>query len=194
MLQVTIRWSGSQMGAGVSVLNFTGAVETSLDPLLEGVDDFVAAFSLHIPQTVGLQVANTVDVISESNGNLIATVSGTAQPARTGAASNGPVAAGVGGRIRWTTGGTRNSRPVIGTTFLVPMATGSFEANGTLTSTAVTAFQDAGNLLLGVANAAGAPLAVWSKPTSEAAANGELWPVTGVVVPDQVSWLTSRRS
>jgi hypothetical protein len=194
MIRVETRWSGGPMGAGLTVMNVGGAAEDAgeLDDALAAVKAFWTALAFLVPSTVTMQVNNVVEVRNEGTGAIIASISGAVQSAVPGSGS-GTYAGGVGARVRWTTGQTRNGRPVTGTTFVVPLVSAALENNGTLSGQTVTAFSTAASTLLGSLNSLTLPLGVWSRPTSQGAGDGLLNPVTGVVVPDQVAWLTTRR-
>lgn len=194
MLRVNAVWSGGPMGTGVSVLNFGGAAlaPTDVDDLLDAATDFFAAFAAFLPNTVTVKVSNEVEVRNDGTGAIISTVGGLTQPTTTGSFSSG-YWAGVGARVRWPTGLFRNGRPITGTTFIVPLAGNVIATDGTLGGSFQSDALTAANALIGVANANGTPIGVWSKPTTVGGTDGEWNIATGASVPDQVSWLTSRR-
>lgn len=193
MLRTRLVWTGGGMGEGVSVLNLDGAETETVDDIITALSSFAAALVNVMPSGTSIIADNVIDVVTEASGQLITQVSGTPIGAQNGQVA-GSFAAGVGARIRWVTAGVRNGTPVRGTTFVVPLATSQYESNGTLTSGCVTALTSAGSALLGTLNANTTPLAVYSRPGPGGSPAGELHPVTSIVVPDQVSWLTTRRS
>lgn len=182
------------MGQGLSVFNLAGAAEdpADLDTALGAVSSFFANVTTACPTGTTVQVSNVVEVRNEGTGALIATVSGAGQTPAPGSGS-GVWAAGVGARVRWTTGVLTRTRPAVGTTFIVPLAASAFESNGTLASSFITMLGSAASGMLGALNSAGLPLGVWARPSTTGGSDGALNPVTGYVVPDQASWLTSRR-
>lgn len=184
------------MGSGLSVLNFDSqTLDTAQVTSLAGaIDQALAEWVQLLPSTISVNVNNEMELRADDTGNVIAVISGTSPAGRVGAVASGAYAAGVGARVRWNTNGVRNGRTVIGTTFIVPVATTQYESNGTLTAAAITRLTTGANNLLGLANTALAPLAVWSKPTAVGAADGDISVVGSAGVPDQVAWLTSRRS
>lgn len=183
------------MGSGLSVLNFGGALAdpADLDDLLIQIDQGMAQWVQQLPNSVTFQVANEVEVREEDTGDLISTLTGASVPPRVGSATSSIHAAGVGGRVRWVTAGIRNGRPVIGTTFIVPMGSSAFEVNGTITAAALANLTAGGELIRTQSIALGVPVSVWSKPTSSGGSDGVLWPVDSINAPDQAAWLTSRR-
>lgn len=183
------------MGGGVSVFNLTGAAETltDLDDAVAAVQAMYASFKSHIPPAYTVKVNNTVEVREEDSGDLITVVTAAPVTATTGTTGFPAHAAGVGGRLRWQTAGITRGRRVVGTTFMIPMLSGDFDADGTLLPASQTALTTVGSALLGALNAAGLPLGVWSRPSSAGGTDGVLHPVVGLTVPDKASWLTSRR-
>lgn len=184
------------MGQGLSVLNFDSQTldNAQVADLAAGIDQALASWIQLLPNTVSVQVANEMELRQDTTGNLIAVVSGTVPAGRAGALGAVGYAAGVGARVRWNTNGVRNGRTVIGTTFIVPVGSSQYEGNGTLTAAAIGYLQSGADALLGIANTALAPMAVWSKPSAVGASDGDISVVTSAGVPDQASWLTSRRS
>jgi hypothetical protein len=183
------------MGAGLTVMNLDSTVETvgAVDPVLSAVSTFWGTIMGSMPTGITVQVDNVAEERNEATGALVSTVSGAGQSPAAGTA---PAAhgAGVGCRVRWTTAGVRNGRFVVGTTFIVPCSTAQYESNGTIAGGFITTLQGAADNLLTALVGAGAPLGVWSRPTVSGGSDGVLHPVNAAVVPDQVSWLTSRRS
>lgn len=195
MLRAFIRWTGGPMGQGVSVLNMQGldAFPTDVAEISAGIDQGLAQWIQDIPPSVTVQVVNEMEVRSDTTGALTKVVAGTVPAPRVGTAASSTYAAGVGARVRWNTDGVRNGRLVIGTTFVVPLATGSFEANGTITAVTLGRLQTGADTIISQLTTAESLLAVWSKATTPGGADGALHTVTSAGVPDQASWLTTRR-
>lgn len=196
MIRAYIRWSGGPMGVGLSVLNFQSDAlfATDVAELATAINTGMGEWQQTIPSAVTFQVVNEMELRDNSSGQLLQVVSGTVPAPRVGSVASGTYAAGVGGRVRWNTAGVRNGRPVIGTTYVIPMASTQFEANGTISAAALARLQAGGDQLIALANTAEAPLAVFSKPTTAGGSDGMLSLVSSAGVPDQASWLTTRRS
>lgn len=196
MIRAYVRWSGGPMGAGLSVLNFQSAALFSTDvvDLANGINTALGEWTQIMPSGVTVQVANEMELRDDATGQLQQVVSGTVPASRVGTQTTQSYAAGVGARVRWNTAGVRNGRPVVGTTFIVPIANNAFETNGTISSVAISRLQGGADQLISLATATECPLAVWSKPTTSGGGDGILSLVTSAGVPDQASWLTSRRS
>lgn len=183
------------MGTAFSVFRMDGAVEnqTELEAVGAALKELYNDIDVtSMPAGYTVSVSNEVDVRANDTGNLIASLTFTPPSPLT--MTGGSYAAGVGSRLRWATDGIKNGRRVVGTTFVVPLTVANYESNGTLIANAVLGQTNAGSTLLGSLNAIGTPLAIWSRPTTQGGSDGALHPVTGVSVPDRVSWLSTRRS
>ncbi len=97
-------------------------------------------------------------------------------------------AKGVGCRVVWDTAGITGTRRVRGSTYLVPLCVNQYDPSGTILDAAWLAFATAADVF----RTAVGDLVVLTKKTDEH--SGTSHPVTGVRVPDRVSWLTSRRT
>ena len=183
------------MGVGHTILNTlssgspdTTAAATAITAWLNGVMDISLA-------AVTAKLQSTVEVVNEADNSITGAVVVPAQTAQSGSAAVGSgFGAGVGARVRWQTAAFRNGRRVVGTSFIVPMWADYFESDGTIKAAAITLLQNASNTLLTALTAADAVLGVYSRPTAVGANDGVISSVTGATIPDQVSWLTSRRS
>jgi len=90
--------------------------------------------------------------------------------------------------VRWNTPGTRNGRHVIGTTFLVPLASSAYTTDGFLLGAVSSALQSAANALL-----AAETFYILSRPSGPLP-DGTSWVAVAGTVPLNVSWLRSRRT
>lgn len=188
--RVVITWQGACInGAAVTVLHFDGSNQTA--PPVAAITSAFNALNAVLPDSVTFTVPNTGDSIEDTTGALSGVWSGTGGQTIGGHAA-GPVAAGVGACVSWTTGGivngTKGPRKLRGRTFIAPMGTGYFEANGTLSAAGLGAVDAFGTQL----RAAG-PLAVWHRPTKAAPASGNSYAVITHRVRDKVAYLSSRR-
>lgn len=97
--------------------------------------------------------------------------------------------AGVGCRVVWTTPGFSHGRRVRGSTYLVPLANTMFSGDGTLDDDSRTQIATAAEVFR-----AASGLAIHTRPKHAGESTGGHASVTGVIVPDKVSWLKSRRT
>lgn len=183
ILRVPVTWTGLTGLPGVSVFYWDGGVLSDLSDLV----DFFDTIKTRFPTGLTWTIPSSGDSISDSTGALDGTYAGL--NGGTVAATGGAVAyaAGVGARVRWRTGGIRNGRRVVGSTFLAPISNNGYETNGTLSSAYLTDFTTAATALV----ATGA-LLTWSRP-EPGGSDGASHAVTGFEIPDRVTALRSRR-
>ncbi len=179
-------WSGANVvGPGLSTFYSDPA---NGSPVLAPLVSFFTAIRSFFPVGITWTIPDGGDLLNPADGTLTGTwsESGGAQVTSSGAAA---FAAGVGARVVWRTSAIRGGRRVRGSTFLVPLISSQYEANGTIGNTALTTMETAAQTLL---SATGGALQVWSRPRPGLA--GAMVPIQSAVMPDQVSWLRSRRT
>lgn len=200
LYRVRSRWTGFNGAPGYTILHFRdfnspdpgpggGTVEGATDAV-ERVQTFFGAIAGTIPSAVSIDVEREVDVIDDATGSLIDSYGATSGgiTAGTGTAT---YAAPVGAVINWRTGAVRNGRRLRGRTFLVPLSSSNFNAQGGLIPAVQTLIQNAANAL---ASTEGTPdLAVFGRPSAPAAADGVSSVVTSATVPSIAAILSSRR-
>lgn len=184
--RVVVQWAGNGVvGSAVNVLHYSGSEG--------GVPDVAAiraAYANLIPSLgsgTQILVPGSGDVIEDTTGELVGSWTATT-PATVVGTGGGSIAAGVGACIGWATGGIVNGRRLRGRTFLVPMAAGGYDTDGTLGGgSLLVAQQCAGGLM------AAGPLGVWHRPTTVGGSDGTSYGVTSYKVRDKVAFLSSRR-
>lgn len=188
--RVVLAWSGPNVvGSAVTVLHYS-ASDNVAPPVAAIKTAFSGNAGLFPPNTV-ITVPNSGDVIDDRTGGLVGVWNASGAGTVTG--SGGPgAAAGVGLCIGWSTGGIvsgkRGPRKLRGRTFLVPISRDFFDVDGTVNPGALTYAANIANGLQGAG-----PLAVWHRPTSLAAADGNSYGVISNRVRDKVAFLSSRR-
>lgn len=197
ILRVQARWGGFTGSPGYSVFHFRDFAGG--DPVTQDATDaaarvrtFFDAIKAYLPFGVTVQVESDVPVLEETNGELQTVLTAASQTVVTGNASSvAPFASPVGGVITWRTNGVREGRRVRGRTFLVPLSSAAFQADGSLLSAALTTFQTAAGAL---STGTGTPdLGVWARPTTKVAADGIWYAVSSYSIPDMGAVLRSRR-
>jgi len=151
-----------------------------------------------IPTAITVQVQPEVQEYDEASGVLLNETIASVTPAVVTGTGAGAYAGGSGMFIGWKTGSIWQGRRVQGRTFIVP-ATGAYDANGTLTTGAITALKSAGDALVADPSSV---FAVWAKlmstPTTPAEKpeqiGGAAFQVLSTLVRDQASQLRSRRN
>jgi len=185
LARVRTSWVGAPVvGEGVSTFYF----DEAHSGFVADLQAFWVSLAPRVPTGVLWTTLNTGDIIDENTGALVGTWTDgvTSTVASNG---NGAYAQGVGCRGRWATNGIRNGRRVRGSTFICPMVTSTYQADGTIDGTVWTGISNA----FGTLYTAGAGFQyIWSRPV--AGAGGDAHLVVNTDLPDKVSWLRSRRT
>jgi len=146
-----------------------------------------AAAAANFPLSLAITVPNSGDSIDDATGELTGVWTASGGGTVTGTGTD-VCAAGVGACIGWQTGGIINGRKLRGRTFLVPLHNATYDQSGTLSNATLASLGTLANSL----QAAG-PLAVWHRPTSATATDGNSYGVVSNRVRDKVAYLSSRR-
>lgn len=178
-------WTGTGI-EGPGLTTFYAAADGT-QAVSVGASAFFNAIRNFVPSGTTVQVPAQGDVIDEASGALIDTW-GSGPTDTVAMAGSGAFAAGVGARVVWETAAIRGGRRVRGSTFVVPLVTGSYETNGTIILATITGLLTAiDNYLVQL----GGNGRIWSRPRPGLA--GAQVPISRGLVPDKVSWLRSRR-
>jgi len=184
--QIRVAWSGAPVvGGGVSTFYAVG------DPLpvVTALNTFFGAIKAIFPAGTSIRVAQEGNELDSNNGDVTGGWSGGVSSPQLSATA-GSYAGGVGVRVNWQTAGITNGRHVHGSTFLVPLVTTYYSADGSIDDTLIGGtLQNAINSLL--STTAGA-LVIWTRP--RATTSGVEHAITGGSAVDKVSWLRSRRT
>ena len=189
LARVIVEWSGTPVvGRAVNVLHFAADVG---DPDAGAIRDAYFAMRSALPASVTITVPGAGDVIDDADGSLVRTWSDTA-PATVLGSSTDTSAAGVGAVVNWNTGaivgGLHGPHRLKGRTFLVPLSTFAYDAQGTLTTAQLAALNAFGTAMM-----AAGPLGIWHRPTTSGGTDGTSSGVTSFSVRDHVAFLSSRR-
>lgn len=140
------------------------------------------------PLGITWSIPDNGDTIEDTNGELVGTWSTGSAVAPTSTGGSAWVM-GVGSRIKWLTPAIFRGRKVVGSTFMVPLDRTQFTSAGAIDDAGRATLQTAGNALIANANN---NLFVWSRNHPDQS-DGDSFEVSSCTVPDQVSWLRSRR-
>jgi hypothetical protein len=193
LYRVKARWSGFTGAPGYSVLHFREFGEPSGTEAAAAVGRvrlFFDDIKTWLPAAVSVLVEPEVEVIEDTTGELMDSLSVTPVLAVPGLAS-GNFSAATGAVVNWRTSGIRNGRRVRGRTFLVPLAAAAFSTGGQLSTSSVNQIVTAATKLSD--GTLGPDLMVYGRPTNAAAADGVAFVVSSVSVPATGAILTSRR-
>lgn len=193
MLRVTAVWNGFPGAPGYSNFYFDSAIVAgpSVQPAYDKTRTFFSGIAGTLPPSVNIAVLPTVAEIDAANGAQTDEFSITT-PGANIAGSGGTSYAGPSGAcIQWKTSTFVNGRRLRGRTFVVPLAAGAYETDGTLTAQVLTFIRNAADALRNDAVGPSVKLGVWHRPVG--GAGGTFAPVTASSVTDRVAVLTSRR-
>lgn len=186
-------WPGSP---GVSV--FYGDAAT-MQPLVTGLKTFFDQFSTFVPSGLSISVPNSGDLLDEATGTITGAWSLPTAPNPTTMTGTGVYAGNAGMVVHWLTTTVLDGRRARGRTFIVPLVSGAYDSQGSLTTTAVGAAQSAATALV---TAASGSLTVWHRPKFQKPKTtpptiirqGSKAVVTSAKVPDLAVSLRSRRA
>lgn len=196
MLKVKVRWSGFVGSPGWSNFYFDTGTDEFHTPEQAGiahgrVRNFFEAVKTKFPSAATFTVQPDIDVIAQTTGEMTNVLSAASVPPIQPGGTPAPYSAASGAVITWRTAGVRNGRRVRGRTFLVPVANGVYENDGTISPTVLNETVTAATAM--VAPAAVLKQGVWARPTAPGATDGQWYPITTVSVPDMAAVLRSRR-
>ena len=188
--RLTAQWSGFRGAPGYSNFFFDDALsaEGGLDAAGLAIRNFFFAFRAQLPESCNIAVQGTADYIDEASGQITGTEDFSA-PGTVSGNRGGGYSAATGAVVNWNTQDYVNGRRIRGRTFLVPLASAAFDAQGDIAALALTEIRDAANAL--VATTLDAPLCVWHRPVGGAGGSSHV--VTSATVPDLGAVLRSRR-
>jgi hypothetical protein len=196
-MRIKMRWSGFTGGPGYSVFHMrdfndlTPVDLTAVNSALGKVQAFANGIKGVIAHPVTLQVLNDVEIIEDTTGQLEEVATGTALAAVASTAPTSSYSGATGAVITWRTDGVRNGRRIRGRSFLVPIAGGAYESNGTLSAATITTLGTAASAFIDPAG--DGDLGVYARPTGPGATDGEWTVVKSFSVPDMAAVLRSRR-
>lgn len=188
--RVTAEWSGFPGAPGYSNFHFsefTGGIDA--EQVRGRVEAFFEPLKTVLASAVTITIPPTVEILDEDTGMLTGWMDGGEEIRINTTGTAGDYAGPSGAVINWITGTVRNGRRVRGRTFLVPIRSGAYDSDGTLTSDALTSIREAGDEF--VTQDFNSGFGVWSRPSN--GSGGIFAPVTGYRVPDMVAVLRSRR-
>lgn len=188
-------WTGWSGAPGVSTFYATDA-SLMLNDLLA----FWNAIKPRLPVGVTVQTENFGDTIDDESGTLLGGWTGGTTAAAVGTGS-GTYSQPTGAHISWVSDGIPYGYRVKGRTFIVPMASVSFQSDGTINDTDKASMVTASTALI---TAQTGNFKIWNRPRAARAADGSRpavtardgssWDVISATVPDRCSVLRSRRN
>ena len=189
--RVKLRWTGFTGAPGYTNLHFdapTDHTQAAAQACYDAASGFAGEIASTIPNAVSITTEGGVEVLEQTNNQLITVYSATTVSPAKGIQTGGYSSA-TGAVITWETGEVKNGRRVRGRTFIVPLSAAYYEADGTLSAGVITDLQNAAAALSG----GGFNFGILSRPTAVGATDGSFHTVSSGRIADKTAILTSRR-
>lgn len=188
--RVTAVWSGFTGAPGYTNFFFDAfGVGDEVDLETDRVRDFFQTVREALPNDVIVQVQQEAAIIDETTGELMGYSQATTPPQPVVGYSTAAYSAPSGACVTWNTETIARGRRLRGRTFVVPLSSGAYDAQGTLTNEAQGFLNGGANALIG--DGSGPQMVIWSRPRG--GVGGSIGPVTSHRVADKVAILRSRR-
>lgn len=196
-----IAWhvSGDIGGLGISRFRFVTQtsgtiVQTDANAVAAAVRLFLNPLASNIPSTVTWTCDPVCKVYDHITGLVLPPVPITTVPAPVVGSSSAAHGAGLGLRVNWKTDTVSGRRLIKGATFVVPLASGAYQSDGSIFGTVITTANNAAAAYLAAVTTANCNPVIWHRPPKGATSGG----LTGVTFAGQGSTtpagLRSRRS
>lgn len=190
MLRITARWSGFPGAPGYSNFFFAGGggLIGDQNQVAQRVSDAFKGMIVHLAAGTSISIEPEAAVVDSDTGQVtdfrnIDTIAPVV------ASGSGSYAGPAGAVVNWRTSDLRNGRRIRGRTFMVPLASSSFDSTGSLS---VSVLQGLNTFATAIRGAdLDSEFGVWSRPTN--GSGGVFASVTSHNVPDMVAVLRSRR-
>lgn len=188
MLRTRVSWTGFSGAPGVSTFHWDATgTQANVDAALAATNDFADNARYPCPPSVTLHADQAVDEVDAATGALINVWNSTSLYGPLVGVAAAPYAGPAGACITWRTASVHLGRLVRGRTFVVPLSVDAYEADSTLTATALARITTAAAALISAAPVFG----IWSKPRG--ASPGVISAVVARTISDRAAVLRSRR-
>lgn len=190
VIEYRANWEGPVGGPGVTVwhgrTSVSGQDQAASEALAGKMHAFFDAIKALIPTGYTISFPGEAIELNTTTGALEDVYTFTA-PADVVCSGSGDWAAPSGARVEWRTGAIVSGRRLRGRTFIVPIAAGAYDSEGTIDSGTVTLLQGAADDALDDSLFSDVDLSVWSRT------HGIQADITSASIPDEVTVLRSRR-
>jgi len=200
ILEVTTVINGFPGGPGYTLFHTTnaGLITTAVDNSVEAARKFFFDIRQQMTGAMTAQVQQDVRELDPANGDLIAIHSAGSLPAAVIGLAAALGSGASGACISWGTGGVNRGRRVRGRTFVVPLPSTAYDADGTLTSVCLDALNTAAT---NYRTSSAYESLIWSRPRAPRpqtvpptpASGGAAFPILSHHVTDKAAVLRSRR-
>ena len=193
MTKFSVRWDGWTGAPGYSNFYADGNLDsTQTDAAAGAIKTFLEAVKNLIAVPAVISFIPQVQILAEADGSLQDQRNIATLPAAVTAGGSGLFSAPSGMCVTWRTATSTGRRLLTGRTFLVPLASASYQADGTLSTATINTATAAAlvyvNRLSG--GTPGHPV-VWHRPKNGSGGFSGL--MTGATVTDKAAVLRSRR-
>lgn len=176
-------WTGFNGAPGYTTLYF-GTASVTIAAQMRVFFDAIKAL---LPSIVTIQVQSTGLTVDIATGAATGTWTEAAVTPVVGTTA-GVYSAPSGAVVDWLTPSFINGRRLRGRSFIVPMASASYQNDGSILGTSLTILQNAASAFVA---ASAVDFVVWKRPVD--GAGGVAVAVTSAIVPDKAVVLRSRR-
>jgi hypothetical protein len=195
-IRVKINWTGFVGSPGYTNLNFEHIVDGAwtqpeVDAAVAKAQTWLTAQRAYFPPAVTTGIDPAVSEHNEQTGEVESFWQVTPNTAVAGTSASTNFTSGAGYCITWSTAGVRNGRRVRGRTFVVPVSSSSFEADGSLANANRTAWLAQATTLAGDSD--NVRLGIFAHTPGALIPDGGIYDVIGASIRDRPAFLTSRR-
>jgi hypothetical protein len=188
--QITARYNGFTGAPGWIRMKFLGSLNASdANTAAANFRTFLNSVASNMPTGSSISFDSAV-AIYDDDGTQTGEVTLGSVPVVINGGSAAAYAGGSGAVVNWVTNAFHLGRKVRGRTFLVPLTSAAFQADGTLAATFQTTLQAAATAF---ATSSPTPVILSQKPSGSGGVSSLVTVVTGGTVPDRSAILRSRR-
>lgn len=196
--EIRVHVNGDIGNVGTSVYRFirqdaASISGTNVTAIAVAAMGLYTAAKAYIPVNISITCDPVCNVYDAATGLVQGPLAVTGIPAAVTGSASGNYAAGTGARINWKTSTLAGRRLIKGCTYIVPMGTAGFAANGGVSAGAGGAITSAAQAYLTAVTAATCYPVVWHRPLKGVASGGVAGIVFAGSVPGQPAGLRSRR-
>ena len=200
---VRTAWAGTSGGPGVNQLfmhdtvSFGQLTQAQAQSAVNAVRNFWLALAGLLPNEITLTTSTVVDQYNVVDAALTYSTTAATQPATVAGTDTGSYSMAAGIKTQLQTGVIRNGRRVRGSIFIVPAASSSMSALGTVGTTPRNTINTAGAALISALATANLALVVYSRPLPVGVPNGprsgDVAPVSAIDTSEKGAVLRGRR-
>lgn len=182
-------WQGWPGAPGYSNFYASGVGDPTVGASwVASIQALFEAVKTYLPSGLTITMEGVIDEFEDSSGQLTDQIAVTVPTPTTGSGI-GNYSGASGLLISWVTGTFVNGRRSRGRTYFVPLVSTAFDAQGSASTGAVTAFTNAANAYMTANDGA---LRVFRRPTPKHPVGGQAT-ITSAFVPDLAVVMRSRR-